>query len=86
MTVALYWDNASGLTTIELIDALVTTYTVTGLTGGLNYKFTVRAVNVYGFGSFSNVLVVQASDLPGQPNIATVSLYATNVVISWVAP
>jgi len=46
----LYWDNASGTTVYELLDALVTEFTVTGLTGGQNYSFKVRARNVYGYG------------------------------------
>jgi len=46
----LYWDNASGSTVYELEDELVTTFTVTGLTGGQNYSFKVRARNVYGYG------------------------------------
>jgi hypothetical protein len=62
----LYWDNASGTTVYELVDSLVTSFTVTGLTGGLNYSFKVRARNVYGYGQqFSTELLVQASDLPG---------------------
>jgi hypothetical protein len=62
----------------------VTTFTVTGLTGGKNYSFKVRARNVYGYGQqFSSELIVQASDLPGQPNIVSVGLDSTNVVISW---
>lgn len=55
----LYWDNASGSSVYELVDSLVTTFTVTGLTGGLNYSFKVRARNVYGYGQqFSNELLV----------------------------
>jgi hypothetical protein len=55
----LYWDNASGSSVYELVDSLVTTFTVTGLTGGLNYSFKVRARNVYGYGQqFSNELRV----------------------------
>lgn len=83
----LYWDNASGSIVYELVDSLVTTFTVTGLTGGQNYSFKVRARNVYGYGQqFSSELIVQASDLPGQPNIVSVGLDSTNVVISWVPP
>lgn len=35
----LFWDNGSGTVDIELTDSLVTSYTVSGLTGGLTYKF-----------------------------------------------
>jgi len=47
----LYWDNSSGTAVYELTDSFVTTFTVTGLTGGQNYIFKVRARNVYGYGS-----------------------------------
>jgi hypothetical protein len=60
----LYWDNGSGTTNIELINSLVTSYTVTGLTGGATYMFMVRASNIYGYGAFSNVLSVVPSDIP----------------------
>ena len=39
----LRWDSASGQTIYQLTDSLVTNYTVTGLTGGFNYTFKVRA-------------------------------------------
>jgi hypothetical protein len=82
----LFWDNAVDGTEIELVDGMVTSFTVTGLQGGLNYKFKVRAQNVYGYGQFSEEYEVEASDLPGRPEIPTVSLQARNVEISWVAP
>lgn len=59
---------------------------MTGLQGGLNYKFKVRAQNIYGYGEFSEVYEVEASDLPGRPEIPVVSLSQRNVVITWVAP
>jgi hypothetical protein len=82
----LYWDNGTGTTDIELIDSLVTEFTVSGLIGGLNYKFKVRALNIYGYGEFNAEYLVEASDYPGKPPIATVSLSGTNVVIVWQAP
>jgi hypothetical protein len=41
---------------------------------------------MYGYGAFSEAFVVEASDKPGRPNIPTVMLSNTNVVIEWVAP
>lgn len=35
----LYWDNGSGDVSIELADTLITEYSLTGLTGGVFYKF-----------------------------------------------
>ena len=54
--------------------------------GGSNYKFKVRARNIYDYGEFSDELVVSASDLPGKPVIPVVSLIGTDVIVSWVAP
>lgn len=83
----LYWDNASGTSSIELVNSLVTTYTVSGVSGGSTYKFKVRARNVYGYGSFSATeLSVTPSDVPGKVAIAEVKNVGTNVEIKWTAP
>jgi hypothetical protein len=84
----LYWDNGSGTTAIALLDALSTTLSVPGLTGGTYYRFKVRARNIYGPGAFSTELVVLASDLPAQVDIPTVTIAtsATDVVVAWTAP
>jgi hypothetical protein len=57
-----------------LIDALVTTFTVTGVTGGTTYRFAVRARNIYGYGPTSTVTVVVPADAPGKTDIPTVAL------------
>jgi hypothetical protein len=82
----LYWDNGSGIVNIELCDSLVNQFTVTGLVGGTDYSFMIRAKNIYGYGEFSEVYLIEASDLPGKPIIPTVGLEQTNVVIVWQAP
>lgn len=82
----LYWDNGSGVADIELVDEMVTEFRVTGLVGGLNYRFKVRARNNYGYGDFSAEYSLEASDLPGRPEIPTVTLDGTNVLIQWQAP
>lgn len=69
-----------------LIDDLVSTFSVTGLTGGVTYLFKVRAINIYDFGDFSTALSVIAADVPGKPDIATVVLDGTSVRISWQSP
>jgi hypothetical protein len=50
---------------------------VTGLSGGLNYKFKVRGRNIYGYGNFSTELIIEASDMPGKPEIPSLSLSST---------
>jgi hypothetical protein len=82
----LYWDNATGTTNEQVIDSLVTTHKVTGLIGGKNYKFKIRAKNVYGPGTFSAEVTVLSSDIPDQIGIATVTILGTNVVVDWNAP
>ena len=59
---------------------------MTGLQGGLNYKFKVRALNIYGYGEFSDEYIVEASDMPGRSELPIVTLNLQNVMISWVAP
>lgn len=59
-----YWDNGSGTLTLNIQDALQTTLSVDGLTGGTTYRFKVRARNIYGYGPWSTQLAVLASDLP----------------------
>ena len=83
-----YWDNGGGTTSIALLDSLVTTLSVPGLTGGVTYRFKVRAKNRYGAGAFSTELAVLASDRPDAVAIPSVSIgaAATNVVITWTAP
>lgn len=46
----------------------------------------IRAKNIYGYGEFSEVFLIEASDLPGKPIIPTVGIDQTNVVIVWQAP
>jgi len=51
----LYWDAGAGTSaTISLYEGLTTSYTLTGLISGKNYRFKIRAKNIYGYGTFSN--------------------------------
>lgn len=86
LSYSLFWDNATGTTSIQVIDSLVTTHKVTGLIGGQNYKFKIRARNIYDYGIFSSEVTSLASDIPDQIGIATVSIVGTNVVVDWAAP
>lgn len=53
---SLYADNGAGGTSNEIFTGLTTSYLATGLTGGLSYKFKVKATNMYGAGAFSGEL------------------------------
>lgn len=88
---SLYWDN--GVTTaaadIELVDALVTTFSVSTVTGGAPYKFRVRARNIYGYGPYSDPVTITPTDVPGKtatPTVALSSTVNTEVEISWLLP
>ena len=72
--------------TIELCDEIIEEFIVTGLVGGVNYKFKVRARNIYGYGAFSDEFILEASDLPGKPIEPTISLSTTFATVSWQAP
>jgi hypothetical protein len=88
---SLYWDNgvSSAEASIALTDALVTKFTVYGVTGGTPYKFRVRARNIYGYGDYSPALTLVPHDLPGKTAIPTVALSTsddTAVEVSWALP
>lgn len=77
---SLYWDNGDANKAeadVPLYDANVDQFLVTGVTGGVTYRFRVRARNIYGDGPFSAVTIVVPDDAPGKAEIATVELAAT---------
>ena len=59
---------------------------VLGLTGGEEYSFKVRALNIYGQGDFSTPISQRLSNIPNKPSMVTVTLVGTDVQIAWVAP
>ncbi len=83
----LRWDSGSGSTIYLLSESLSTSYTVTGLTAGITYKYKVRAKNIYGYGAYSTDASFIASDVPSVMAILTTSLVSsTKVRITWTAP
>jgi len=85
---SLLWDagDAGAVAFTELTDALVTSFTINGVTGGVTYRFKVRARNIYGYGLDSDATIVIPDDAPGKTDIPTVQLSAsdaTEVEISW---
>jgi len=81
-----YWDNGSGTTSIQLVDSLVLTYTQIGLSSGTDYKFKVRAKNIYGNGPFSTETTIKAAAVPATIATVTTSIVGSDIKIAWVAP
>jgi hypothetical protein len=73
---SLLWDAGNSTKTdeefAELENKLVTSFTVNGVTGGLTYRFKVRARNIYGYGPASDSTVVVPRDAPGKTATPTV--------------
>ncbi|MET8142136.1 putative Ig domain-containing protein, partial [Sphaerisporangium sp. NPDC005288] len=68
-------------------DASTTTRTLTGLTAGASYTFTVTAVNAVGTGGASaqsNAVVPYT--VPGQPTINSVTAGDLSATLTWTAP
>ena len=63
-----------------------TQYSVSGLTGGTFYSFMVRAQNIYGYGEWSDVAVIEASDVPDVMSIITTSIVGTRFRFDWAKP
>lgn len=57
-----------------------------GLTKGAYYQFKVRAKNVYGYGPFSSVVSVRASEVPDTMNTVSTLQVLETIVIAWTNP
>jgi hypothetical protein len=55
---------------------------------GNNYRFRIRAKNKWGWGTFSSITTIRASDVPAQAStpITTISSTNGNFEITWIAP
>mmetsp|Transcript_9440 Transcript_9440/g.8971 ORF Transcript_9440/g.8971 Transcript_9440/m.8971 type:complete len:317 (+) Transcript_9440:887-1837(+) len=71
---------------VSLVDSLITSYTVTGLTPGTTYQFKVRAKNIYGYGDFSGVISALASSVPDTMAAPVVTVAAGEVKVDFVVP
>lgn len=68
-------------------DSLLTAYNVsTNVVAGAEYRFQVRAKNIYDWGEWSDYLAIKAATLPGVPDTITTSEENQNFVIKWTLP
>ncbi|MCL2143112.1 MAG: fibronectin type III domain-containing protein, partial [Methanomassiliicoccaceae archaeon] len=67
-------------------DENMTTYTVTGLTNGTNYRFEIRAVNIVGEGPSSGTRTAIPITSPAAPGNFTATPGVGQVVLTWTTP
>jgi len=88
------WDKGEGTSTFYELLGYSSTFTSTshivtsGIVGGTDYVFKIRALNYWGWGDFSSEVTIRASETPDQMAAVTTAIDPStgNVVISWVAP
>jgi titin len=60
---------------------------VADLEDGKNYKFSVRALNAEGYGSYSPAVTIMAATTPGKPETPTIlSASSASISIQWLQP
>jgi len=60
--------------------------TVTGLSSGVTYQFKYRTQNIHGWGDYSPILTLTATDLPQQVNTVLTTNEGADVKIYWDIP
>jgi hypothetical protein len=70
----------------EIVNLTNTSATITGLTNGLSYPFTVVAHNQGGLSAESNVAIVVPFTVPGAPTNLVAVPGNAQVMLSWTAP
>jgi titin len=65
------FDQATGTDVVLASGILGTTYTATGLTAGLTYRFKVQARNTFGLSTYSNAISLLCAFIPNKPALPT---------------
>ena len=63
-----------------------TSWVITDLTAGIEYRFKVEARNSFGYSPYSNELIVLSGFTPFKPEAPTTKVVGSNAVIEWIAP
>jgi hypothetical protein len=81
-------NTTTSIATVDVCTSTTPTCTVTGLTAGDNYTFTVAAINIVGTGAYSPASAgILVNSVPGTPAAPTaVGQSATTIKVTWVAP
>jgi len=73
-----YVIRASGITT--------NSFTATGLTAGLTYKFKVEARNSFDYSAYSQEIAIICATIPSVPATPTTANTNSKILVDWVAP
>lgn len=80
------FDDGTDVFSIDVAGITSTSYTKTGLTAGITYKFKVEARNAYGYSDYSAAVAILAAQEPATPSAPTTTIFGSYVRISWTAP
>ena len=80
------FDQGTDVFSIDVAGITATSYTKTGLTAGMTYKFKVEARNAFGYSDLSAAVTVLAAQEPATPSAPTTAVVGLYVRISWTAP
>ncbi len=78
------WEDLAGVSPAFLSN----NYLVTDVESGKNYQFKIRALNVHGWGSFSEPVTIKAAYVPAQVDTVTTSVdsFTGGLKVQWVEP
>jgi hypothetical protein len=84
----LWWDESTDVLDIIALESLDLTHLLIGLNPLLDFKFQIRAKNIYGYGDKSDVHIIRTSDVPDtQVTVLTLTVVLQKTfVISWEMP
>lgn len=69
-----------------MFDSLETSYIAQNVEKGEVYNFRLQARNVYGWGTYSEIVAIAAAGIPGQMSIPQTTADGLNIIVSWQPP